>query len=518
MMKKILSILLILTCKTICAHDIQFDKTVLREWHVGKNVFKGSFLYHKHDSVFFEDEKQAMIGFPIKAFGKKDIEYFEERIKEIKNLNKEINSEPNKTIITDREISNRSLIIAGILIILLFYRIRKSHPTKLKYVIPVFFTGISTILFGFTNPSIIQNAFLPFAPDVHTFWDNNYFYVESKGIPSTHTMMVGISNHGWQQQVPIPQCYIGNNSWSIPLNPVMATNPIPVDQNHFTRGAIAIAVNGVPIFNPYTNTGVDAYLDGQLDNYGGHSGRGDDYHYHIAPLHLYNQTSSTLPIAYGFDGYAVYGNLEPDGTPMVTLDNNHGHNYNGDYHYHGTSSAPYMIAKFAGVVTEDQTNQLIPQAHATPVRTENWTPLNGALITACTPNISNNGYNLTYTVNGVSGYATNYSWNGTNYSFVYSSPTGSSNVNYNGFNQCNVPLLIESNNEIHSTDIYPNPFSEQIQDKNFNNLSFYILFNGLGEIIYSGTTIENHDFSSLPQGLYYLQTKHHSKAIRLIKK
>jgi hypothetical protein len=276
-------------------------------------------------------------------------------------------------------------------------------------------------------------------------------------------MMVGISNHGWQQQVPIPQCYFGANAWSIPLNPVFASNPIPVNQVHFTRGAIAIAVNGVPIFNPYTNTGVDAYLDGQLDNYGGHSGRGDDYHYHLPPLHLYSQTNATLPIAYALDGFAVFGNTEPDGAPMTTLDSNHGHLYNGIYHYHGTDTSPYMIANMVGVVTEDATNQIIPQAAAHPVRTENWTPLNGALITSCSPNVLNNGYNLTYSLNGVNGYATNYSWNGTVYTFEYVTPSGTNTINYNGFLQCTNQLSATSQiNLLDLKTVFPNPFKNKI--------------------------------------------------------
>ncbi|MFN8331993.1 MAG: hypothetical protein U0T81_12395 [Saprospiraceae bacterium] len=126
-------------------------------------------------------------------------------------------------------------------------------------------------------------------------------------------MMAGISSTGWQRQVPIPQCYTGANAWPFP-NPVKAANWIPVDSVHFTRGAIAIAVNGVPIFNQHTNTGGDVFASGQLDQYGGHSGRADDYHYHIA-LHLYAYTRTSLPVAYGLDGYPVFGSTEPDGTP-----------------------------------------------------------------------------------------------------------------------------------------------------------------------------------------------------------
>jgi hypothetical protein len=99
---------------------------------------------------------------------------------------------------------------------------------------------------------------------------------------------------------------------------------------------------------------VDAFLDGQLDNFGGHCGRADDYHYHNAPMFLDEKTSEILPIAFALDGYAVYGTLEPNGNPMMPLDVNHGHEgSNGIYHYHGTKTAPYMIGNMVGVVTED---------------------------------------------------------------------------------------------------------------------------------------------------------------------
>jgi hypothetical protein len=79
------------------------------------------------------------------------------------------------------------------------------------------------------------------------------------------------------------------------------------------KGAVAVAVNGIPIFNALNNRGEDSYLIGELDNWGGHCGRGDDYHYHAAPLHLSN-TSGLKPIAFALDGFPVYGIKEPDGS------------------------------------------------------------------------------------------------------------------------------------------------------------------------------------------------------------
>ena len=58
---------------------------------------------------------------------------------------------------------------------------------------------------------------------------------------------MGIGITSWQEQVPIPQNYTGDNSWRIPLQPEMSEYPVDPSVNLF-RGAIAIAVNGIPIF------------------------------------------------------------------------------------------------------------------------------------------------------------------------------------------------------------------------------------------------------------------------------
>ncbi len=158
----------------------------------------------------------------------------------------------------------------------------------------------------------IAKAFEPFVDlkAISCRSDDRYFFVESNGIPD-HPLMVGI--RAWQQQVPLPQKYNGDNAWQIPLQPVPAANPVTT-KDRFLRGAIALAVNGVPIFNPLNNRGEDAFLIGELDDYGGHCGRADDYHYHIAPVHLEKQVGKGMPIAYALDGYPIYGYTAPTPT------------------------------------------------------------------------------------------------------------------------------------------------------------------------------------------------------------
>ena len=107
----------------------------------------------------------------------------------------------------------------------------------------------------------IQKAFEPFKDKLKFRSDEKWFYVESDGLPS-HLMMKGIRS--WQQQVPLPQPYMGDNAWRIPLKPVLAEKPISAKRALY-RGAIALAVNGVPIFNALNNRGEDAFLAGELD-------------------------------------------------------------------------------------------------------------------------------------------------------------------------------------------------------------------------------------------------------------
>ncbi len=232
---------------------------------------------------------------------------------------------------------------------------------------------------------------------IRTRWDENFFYVESNGIPA-HPMMVGIT--AWQQQVPLPQTYSGENAWRIPLRPVPAKNPLSA-KNHFLRGAIALAANGIPIFNPLNNRGEDAYMIGELDEFGGHCGRADDYHYHIAPVHLEKTIGKGLPIAYALDGYPIYGYEEPDGSKVMGLDPFNGHkDAKGNYHYHATKTYPYLNGGFHGEVTE-RGGQVDPQPRAEPIRPDGK-PLRDAKITDFVET-KPGSYKLTYEVRGKRG-------------------------------------------------------------------------------------------------------------------
>lgn len=298
-------------------------------------------------------------------------------------------------------------------------------------------TPTNTISNEATNSAIkrIAPSFAAFKPKVRFYWDEDHFFIESAGI-ADHPMMIGIT--AWQQQIPIPQPYFASiinkdtgapNVWQLPLHPVPAESPLSLKENFF-RGAVAIAANGVPIFNPIKNDGkTDTVLAGELDNWGGHGGRGDDYHYHIAPLHLESILGLDKPTAFALDGFPIYGLTEPDGSLVENLDENAGHETEElGYHYHAQEEYPYIQAAFYGEVdlVDDQSD---PQPFADRIR-DSGLPLPGAEITGF-EFIAENEFRLIYRLNNVD-YEVNWQLdreNGT-VSLQWESPNGTTNETF----------------------------------------------------------------------------------------
>ena len=239
-----------------------------------------------------------------------------------------------------------------------------------------------------------QKHFEAFADKLELRSDGDTLFVGSSGFPD-HPMMVGI--RAWQQQVPLPQPYTGKNAWQIPLKPRLADKPIS-GKTSLYRGAIALAVNGVPIFNALNNRGEDAFLAGELDEYGGHCGRGDDYHYHVAPVHLGKAAGKGNPIAYALDGYALYGLTDAAGNAPTDLDEFNGRTENGVYRYYSTTKYPYLNGGLRGVVTV-RGDGVEPQPRDAPVRPPGQ-PLRGAKITEFTRDDAKQSYTLKYELRG----------------------------------------------------------------------------------------------------------------------
>lgn len=431
-------------------HYHKGDAHILNTWTLKSGeTIRGNFSFTKDDKIFLEQEDGI-----IKSILFNDLIIQDQQLAKIKinTLSKVNYSNLNGSNSVNNDQFKLAPLFILFFLVMILYSLKKdfikiyilnsklgSIAIMFLFIFSIFIacsksetTNSITTTIGLmipkTNTTFIDSAFAAFKPALSTKWDDTYFYIASTGIPN-HNMMIGISN--WQQQVPITQPYNGTNSWSIPLQPAYATTPLSTKTN-LMKGAIAIAVNGIPIFNALNNRGEDSYKIGELDNWGGHCGRGDDYHYHAAPLHL-STINGLKPIAFAVDGFPVYGLKEPDGTTMNVLDTCHGHNgTNGAYHYHGTIDFPYVVGALKGKVTLDPTttapeNQVIPQAFSKPLRPAT-TPLSGAFITDFTA-VGTNGYLLTYKIGSKNGYV-KYSWDANNkYTFILTDISGNAVTN-----------------------------------------------------------------------------------------
>ena len=413
------------------SHRATNDKLNRWELKSGEIVY-GNFSFLNHSILNLEGYEGQLIKLPFDQLSSSSKKIAERHQKRILQLNgQDFAYERNSDVIPDNNWIYSGLVVS-ILLLLIGFFLKIGVDTKWITIFSKYAGAFGLCLFILlackknsssiggvnviiprTRLTFLDSAFAPYQPAIGTSSDNTYYYVTSNGLPS-HNMMIGITS--WQQQVPIPQPYTGSNHWSIPFQPIWADVPLSTRTN-FMKGAVAIAVNGIPIFNALNNRGVDSYATGELDQWGGHCGRADDYHYHAAPLHL-NQTSSRLPIAFALDGFPVYGGQEPDGSTMQSLDTCHGHSWNSQvYHYHGTATYPYVIGAMRGKVSIDPStpapeNQILPQAFASPLRPAT-SPLNGAVITNFV-STGTNAYKLTYRIGAKFGYV-EYNWNTSNF-------------------------------------------------------------------------------------------------------
>ncbi|MBI1770375.1 MAG: YHYH protein [Bacteroidetes bacterium] len=448
--KKALFTLTILIFHTLCfshqgGHG-PVEKSKIRQWYdVNSNLLaEGSILLAKDDRIVIEDCNGKKTELKLESLSWKDVYYVVTYTREIDKLNSVVNTHhnlPEYNWLEDNVNRVRLISIVGLTLtisLLIFLSRRKGYSwtypgtlvftfliTCCVYLIACSKHDVtSTELKSATSdPAVIDLAFTPYQNLVDTRWDDSYFYVDSKGIPD-HEMMVGIT--AWIAQVPIPQDYTGNNAWKIPLKTKYAASPVSL-ASELRKGGVAIACNGIPIFNPLNASGNVSKDIGELDAYGGHSGRGDDYHYHTAPMHL-ESTSGNNPIAFALDGYPVYASKEPDGAAMKTLDDFHGHEWSDTYHYHGTNTYPFMIAKMRGSVETLGTkpeNEIIPQPPESSLR-GNPHPINSTnlVITSLKSRTGGVGYILTYTINGVEG-SVEYYWDANGkYTFIFKDVDG----------------------------------------------------------------------------------------------
>lgn len=263
--------------------------------------------------------------------------------------------------------------------------------------------------------------------------------IQSDTYPN-HLMMTGII--GTNEQVPVPAEY----NAPIILSPMLSDTPLTRD------AALGVAINGVPIYD-YTAGGEmnqedlahhqarhDTFQTGQLDECGGHAGRGDDYHYHVKPTCMIEQMANAgddAIIGWAFDGFPIYGNNNPDGSLISDgdldicngqLDEKYG------YRYHTSENSPYIIQCLMGIVNNfDRLPRVPPLSAADGQGAEPGRPPKGGV------------ENLVFSDNEDGARSMDYSYQGEEYYIRY---RPSVNVGCYDF----VTKTITNNGEIHEQE------------------------------------------------------------------
>ncbi len=199
--------------------------------------------------------------------------------------------------------------------------------------------------------------------DVTVSCDDTYAYIISDTYPD-HDLMNGIT--GTNEQIPVPA---PGYAAPIVLNPSGTSNTTTID------ASLGVAINGVPIYD-YSSQGdldvfnydsnKDTYLLGQLDNCGGHAGRGDDYHYHKRPncmIDTITSFSDDMVIGWAYDGYPIFDLKNTDGTDIrsgeLDICNGQEDDLYG-YSYHTSQSAPYILKCLRGNVEQSVLPRVAP--------------------------------------------------------------------------------------------------------------------------------------------------------------
>lgn len=153
----------------------------------------------------------------------------------------------------------------------------------------------------------------------------------------------------------------------IPVSPTMAQSPTDLG----TVAKVGLALDGVPVFADAPSVLETGHLPA-LDTCGGHIDPGGWYHWHATATDIdavfddrhvdadcgLPQSSSAM-FGYAFDGHAMYGSADSDGSIPTDLDECNGHvsvtehDAEGEYHYHATSQFPNLPACLSGVLVND---------------------------------------------------------------------------------------------------------------------------------------------------------------------
>jgi hypothetical protein len=192
--------------------------------------------------------------------------------------------------------------------------------------------------------------------DVYVSGD--YVVIETTGVPNHSSPYWGAGHPNYSSPHSgmnvNPNVITGQDfKFYIPLSPTVASSV-----SSTPLGSIGVSLSGVPFFNQYGGPN-NQPLDNEIasfDSYYGHPQQSGEYHYHWEPTYLTSADNSIL-VGYSLDGFPIYGPTnQSDGQYPTDLDEINGHTHvteeypDGTYHYHATSTVPYLIGGFRGQV------------------------------------------------------------------------------------------------------------------------------------------------------------------------
>lgn len=148
----------------------------------------------------------------------------------------------------------------------------------------------------------------------------------------------------------------------VPVDPVIADTPTQLG----TVGKVGVALDGVPIFSDAPAIQVTGHMPA-LDTCGGHVDPGGWYHWHATSTDMVTvfkaenvvanctlEQNAGAQFGYAFDGFALFGSREPDGSEPAGLDQCNGHVAEISdgieaYHYHASESFPNLPPCLVGM-------------------------------------------------------------------------------------------------------------------------------------------------------------------------
>ncbi|PJI85739.1 YHYH protein [Yoonia maricola] len=151
----------------------------------------------------------------------------------------------------------------------------------------------------------------------------------------------------------------------LPITPAMAEAPTVLG----TVGKVGVALDGAPIFSDAPSVLQTGHMPA-LDTCGGHIDPGGWFHWHATATDIETvfetegvsadcalTQDSAGHFGYAFDGFAMYGSTELDGTIPTDLDACNGHvgeTSDGEvYHYHASTAFPNLPPCLVGVQAQD---------------------------------------------------------------------------------------------------------------------------------------------------------------------